>query len=159
MTTITPFLWFNDNAEQAIERYLKVFDEAELVDENRLHDGKLFVATIRLQGQPLTLMNGGPMHQLTDAFSLAVSVETQEQVDRISDALIEGGGEQGPCGWLVDAFGLSWQIVPTLLMRLLSDPDPEKARAYPGGHDADEAAQSPGTAGGARRRMSRTLAA
>ena len=127
MTTITPFLWFNDNAEQAIERYLKVFDEAELVDENRLHDGKLFVATIRLQGQPLTLMNGGPMHQLTDAFSLAVSVETQEQVDRISDALIDGGGEQGPCGWLVDAFGLSWQIVPTLLMRLLSDPDPEKA--------------------------------
>jgi predicted 3-demethylubiquinone-9 3-methyltransferase (glyoxalase superfamily) len=125
--TITPFLWFDANAEQAIERYLTVFDDAELVDENRLHDGNLFVATIRLQGQTLTLMNGGPMHQLTDAFSLAVSVETQEEVDRISDALIEGGGEQGPCGWLVDAFGLSWQIVPTLLMRLLSDPDREKA--------------------------------
>jgi predicted 3-demethylubiquinone-9 3-methyltransferase (glyoxalase superfamily) len=127
MTTITPFLWFDDNAEQAIERYLKVFDDAELVEENRLQDGKLFIATIRLQGQTLTLMNGGPMHKLTDAFSLSVSVETQEEVDTISDALIEGGGEQGPCGWLVDAFGLSWQIVPTLLMRLLSDPDPEKA--------------------------------
>jgi len=127
MTTITPFLWFDDNAEQAIERYLKVFDDAELVEENRLQDGKLFVGTIRLQGQTLTFMNGGPMHKLTDAFSLSVSVETQEEVDTISDALIEGGGEQGPCGWLVDAFGLSWQVVPTLLMRLLSDPDPEKA--------------------------------
>jgi predicted 3-demethylubiquinone-9 3-methyltransferase (glyoxalase superfamily) len=127
MTTITPFLWFDDNAEQAIERYLEVFDDAELVEESRLHDGNLFIATVRLQGQPLTLMNGGPMHKLTDAFSLSVSVVTQEEVDRISDALIEGGGEQGPCGWLVDAFGLSWQIVPTLLMQLLSDPDPEKA--------------------------------
>lgn len=127
MTTITPFLWFNDNAEQAIERYLTVFDDAEIVEENRLQDGKLFIGTIRLRGQTLTLMNGGPMHQLTDAFSLSVSVETQDEVDTISDALIEGGGEQGPCGWLVDAFGLSWQIVPTLLMRLLSDPDPEKA--------------------------------
>ena len=119
MTTITPFLWFDDNAEQAIERYLKVFDEAELVEENRLPDGQLFLATIRLQGTTLTLMNGGPHHKLTEAFSLSVSVETQQEVDEISDALIDGGGEQGPCGWLVDAFGLSWQIVPTLLMRLL----------------------------------------
>jgi predicted 3-demethylubiquinone-9 3-methyltransferase (glyoxalase superfamily) len=127
MTTITPFLWFNDNAEQAIERYLKVFDDAELVEENRLQDGRLFIATIRLQGQTLTLMNGGPDHKLTEAFSLSVGVETQEEVDSISDALIEGGGEQGPCGWLVDAFGLSWQVVPSLLMRVLSDPDREKA--------------------------------
>ena len=127
MTTITPFLWFDDNAEQAIERYLKAFDDAEIVEENRLQDGKLFIATIRLQGRTLTLMNGGPDHKLTEAFSLSVSVETQEQVDTISDALIDGGGEQGPCGWLVDAFGLSWQIVPTLLMRLFTYPDREKA--------------------------------
>ena len=127
MTTITPFLWFDDNAEAAVERYLKIFDDAELVDENRLQDGKLFIATIRLHGQTLTLMNGGPDHKLNEAFSLSVSVETQDEVDAISDALIEGGGEQGPCGWLVDAFGLSWQIIPTLLMRLLSDPDREKA--------------------------------
>ncbi len=96
MTTITPFLWFDDNAEQAIERYLKVFDDAELVEENRLHDGKLFVGTIRLQGQTLTLMNGGPMHKLTDAFSLSVSVETQEEVDAISDALDRGRRRAGP---------------------------------------------------------------
>jgi predicted 3-demethylubiquinone-9 3-methyltransferase (glyoxalase superfamily) len=127
MTTITPFLWFNDNAEPAIDRYLTVFDDAALVEENRHPDGTLFIATIRLQGQTLTLMNGGPDHKLTDAFSLSVGVETQEEVDAISDALIEGGGEQGPCGWLVDAFGLSWQVVPSLLFRLMSDPDREKA--------------------------------
>ena len=99
------------------------------------------------------------MHKLTDAFSLSVSVETQEEVDTISDALIEGGGEQGPCGWLVDAFGLSWQIVPTLLMRLLSDPDPREGRPDPGRDDADEAPQPPGASGRLRRQLSRTLAA
>lgn len=127
MITITPFLWYVDNAEAAIERYLKVFDTTELVDSQRGPDGNLFLATIRLQGQHLALMNGGPSHQLTEAFSLSVSVETQEEVDRISTDLIEGGGSQGPCGWLVDAFGLSWQVVPTILPRLMGDPDQEKA--------------------------------
>jgi predicted 3-demethylubiquinone-9 3-methyltransferase (glyoxalase superfamily) len=127
MTTITPFLWFDDNAGEAIERYQQVFPDAEVVDETRMPDGKLFIATIRLQGQTLVLMNGGPDHKLTEAFSLSVGVETQEEVDSISDALIAGGGEQGPCGWLVDAFGLSWQVVPSLLGQLMSDPDPEKA--------------------------------
>ena len=127
MITITPFLWYLDNAEAAIDRYLTVFDKTELLYANRGPDGKLFVAGIRLQGQDLTLMNGGPSHQLTEAFSLAVSVETQEEIDRISAALLEGGGSQGPCGWLVDAFGLSWQIVPTALPRLMGDPDPVKA--------------------------------
>ena len=127
MTTITPFLWFNDNAGEAIERYQKVFPDTEVVDENRMPDGTLFIATIRLKGQEFVLMNGGPAHQLTEAFSLSVGVETQQEVDEISDALIEGGGEQGPCGWLVDAFGLSWQVVPSILGKLMSDPDREKA--------------------------------
>jgi predicted 3-demethylubiquinone-9 3-methyltransferase (glyoxalase superfamily) len=127
MTTITPFLWFDDNAEQAIARYRKVFDDTEILDENHHPDGSLFLATIRLQGTELTLMNGGPHYRLTDAFSLSVGVETQEEVDAISDALIEGGGEQGQCGWLVDAFGLSWQVVPSLLGRLLADPDRGRA--------------------------------
>jgi predicted 3-demethylubiquinone-9 3-methyltransferase (glyoxalase superfamily) len=73
------------------------------------------------------LMNGGPSHELTEAFSLSVGVETQQEIDEISDALIEGGGVQGHCGWLIDAFGLSWQVIPSLLGKLLSDPDPEKA--------------------------------
>jgi len=125
--TITPFLWFVDNAEAAIQRYAEVFDDAEVLDETRMPDGSLFVASIRLQGQDLVLMNGGPSHRLSEAFSLSVSVETQEDVERLSDALIEGGGSQDSCGWLKDPFGLSWQIVPTALQRLMSDPDPERA--------------------------------
>lgn len=125
--TVTPFLWFNDNAEQAIERYQKVFPDTEVVEENRHPDGSLFLSTIRIQGQTLTLMNGGPDFKLDDAFSLSVSVETQEEVDTISDALIDGGGAQSQCGWLVDAFGLSWQIVPATLFRLFADPDREAA--------------------------------
>lgn len=125
--TVTPFLWFDDNAEAAIARYRQVFPDTELVEENRHPDGSLFIATVSIQGQRLTLMNGGPHVSLDDAFSLAVTVDTQEDVDRISDALIEGGGRQSKCGWLVDAFGLSWQIVPKLLFDLLGDPDPVKA--------------------------------
>lgn len=125
--TVTPFLWFDDNADAAVQRYLDVFDTTELLSEQRHPDGSLFIAEITLQGQKLTLMNGGASHQLTDAFSLAVSVETQEEVDRLSDELLAGGGEQGRCGWLVDAFGLSWQIVPTTLHRLLGDSDREAA--------------------------------
>ncbi|MCW2799337.1 MAG: hypothetical protein JWQ70_809 [Aeromicrobium sp.] len=125
--TVTPFLWFDDNAEDAIARYQKVFTDTEVVEEQRHPDGSLFLATIRIKGQTITLMNGGPMHKLSDAFSLAVSVETQEEVDTISDGLIDGGGAQSQCGWLVDAFGLSWQIVPTALFRLFADPDREAA--------------------------------
>ena len=125
--TVTPFLWFNDNAEAAVERYLQVFDTSELLTEQRLPNGALFLAEISLQGQKIALLNGGPSFQLSEAFSLSVSVETQAEVDAISDGLIEGGGHQSQCGWLVDAFGLSWQVVPTVLGRLMGDPDPEKA--------------------------------
>lgn len=125
--TVTPFLWFDDDAEAALQRYLEVFDTTELLSEQRHPDGSLFIAEISLQGQRLTLMNGGPHYRLTEAFSLAVSVETQREVDDLTAALLEGGGTQQQCGWLVDAFGLSWQIVPTALQRLLADPDREAA--------------------------------
>lgn len=125
--TVTPFLWFNANAEDAIKRYLDLFDDAELVSEERLPDGSLFLAEIRLQGQNLVFMNGGPTYKLNEAFSLSVSVSTQEEVDRFTERLIEGGGTQQPCGWLVDAFGVSWQITPKILMEMRSDPDREKA--------------------------------
>ena len=126
-TTVTPFLWFDDNAEAAIARYLEVFPDAEMVEENRHSDGSLFIATIRIQGQRLTLMNGGPQLRLDDAFSLAVAVDSQGEVDRLCDALIEGGGMPSRCGWLRDAFGLSWQIIPELFFRLMNDPDPAKS--------------------------------
>ena len=125
--TVTPFLWFDDDAEEAIERYVKVFPDTEIIDEMRMPDGSLFMSTIRIQGQTLVLMNGGPAHPHTDAFSLSVGVDTQEEVDAISGGLIDGGGEQGPCGWLKDGFGLSWQIVPSALGRLMGDPDQGKA--------------------------------
>lgn len=125
--TVTPFLWFDDNAEQAVERYLATFPDAELLTEQRHPDGGLFIATIRLQGQELTLMNGGPAHQLTDAFSLQVFVDTQADIDRLTAALIDGGGHLTMCGWLVDTFGLSWQIVPRRMMELFSDPDRDAA--------------------------------
>lgn len=128
MTSVTPFLWFNDNAEDAIERYLKVFPDAELVEVNRFPDGRMFIGVIRIQGQTLTLMNGGPAHQLTEAFSLSVSVETQEEIDTYSTHLIEGGGELTMCGWLNDAFGLSWQIVPTALPKLMDGSDPARSQ-------------------------------
>ena len=125
--SITPFLWFDANAEDAINRYKSVFADTEVLDEQRHPDGSLFIATIRLNGTTVTLMNAGPHYKLTEAFSLAVTVESQEEVDTISDSLIEGGGNQSQCGWLVDAFGLSWQIIPTLLFDLMGDPDPVKA--------------------------------
>lgn len=125
--TVTPFLWYVDDADAAIERYLKVFDDTELVSEQRMPDGSLFLATIRLQGQELVLMNGGPAHSLSEAFSLSVAVDTQEEIDRLSAALIEGGGELTMCGWLTDAFGLSWQIVPRVLPELLGADDREAA--------------------------------
>lgn len=126
--TTTPFLWFDDNAEQAAHRYLSVFPDADLVERTSGPDGSVFMVTIRLQGQVLMLMNGGPSHRLTDAFSLSVGVQTQSEVDSISEALIDGGGRQGPCGWLTEAFGLSWQVVPALLPQLLADPDPQRAQ-------------------------------
>jgi len=124
---VTPFLWYVDNADAAIKRYVDVFDDVEILDETRLPDGSLFIASIRLQGTDLILMNGGPAHRLSEAFSLSVAVETQEEVDRLSDALIAAGGAQDSCGWLKDAFGLSWQIVPSVLPRLMGDPNPQKA--------------------------------
>ena len=127
MTTITPFLWFDDSLEEAIGLYSGLFPEARVLDENRAPDGSLFYASFELAGQRLYGMNGGPGHPQTDAFSLFVSVETQAEVDRYWNALIADGGEESRCGWLKDKFGVSWQIIPEALMRLQADPDREAA--------------------------------
>ncbi|HXK20950.1 MAG TPA: VOC family protein [Polyangiaceae bacterium] len=89
--------------------------------------GKVMSVTFELAGQRLIALNGGPHYQLTPAFSLFVSVTTQAELDRIWDALLAGGGKPSRCGWLVDRFGLSWQVVPTVLGKLMSDPDPERS--------------------------------
>jgi predicted 3-demethylubiquinone-9 3-methyltransferase (glyoxalase superfamily) len=133
MPTITPFLWFDTDAEPAAEFYTSVFPNSRIVEVAHYGsagprpEGMVMTVSFELDGQKVVALNGGPDFTLTEAFSFAVSCETQDEVDSYWETLSEGG-EEGPCGWLKDKFGLSWQIVPTALPRLLSDPDPEKAQ-------------------------------
>jgi predicted 3-demethylubiquinone-9 3-methyltransferase (glyoxalase superfamily) len=131
MASVTPFLWFNDNAEEALDFYSKVFSNSEIIDVTKIRqtdapNGGFVIGTIRIENQVLTIMNGGPMFTLDEAFSLSVLCEGQEEVDYYWNALTEGG-EESQCGWLKDQFGVSWQIIPTLLFQLQADPDVEKS--------------------------------
>jgi len=123
---ITPFLWFDADAEAAAEMYTAIFDNSRILDVSRA-GGKVMSVTFEVSGQRLMALNGGPHYELSPAFSLFVSVETQEELDRTWDALLAGGGKPTRCGWLVDRYGLSWQVIPTALMRLMGDPDPGRA--------------------------------
>jgi predicted 3-demethylubiquinone-9 3-methyltransferase (glyoxalase superfamily) len=128
---LTPFLWFDDNAEQALAFYASVFANSEIVDVTRMDvpemaGGGFVVGTIRIENLTLTIMNGGPTFRLNEAFSLMVSCQGQDEVDYYWSALGDHG-EPGPCGWLKDRFGVSWQIIPTLLGELMGDADQEKA--------------------------------
>jgi predicted 3-demethylubiquinone-9 3-methyltransferase (glyoxalase superfamily) len=131
--SITPFLWFEDNAEQAIEFYVSLFPGSKIKEVSRWGDGAplpkgtLMSATFELEGRSYMALNGGPTYRLNPAFSLFVSCDTQEEVDALWGKLIARGGEEQPCGWLKDRFGLSWQIIPKTLVRLMSDPDRQKA--------------------------------
>ena len=127
MTTITPFLWFDDDAEDAIRFYTGLFPDARVIDENRGPDGALFYATFEVAGQRIMAMNAGPQFPFTEAISLFVLVKDQAEVDRYWDALTADGGEESQCGWLKDRYGLSWQIVPEALMTLQQGPDRERA--------------------------------
>ena len=126
---ITTFLWFDDNAEQALELYLSLFPDSKIIQSSRMDgpNGKFFSATFQLAGQQFMAINGGPHYRFTEAVSLFVDCETQEEIDRLTARLLEGGGTQQPCGWLKDRFGLSWQIIPSNLGKLLGDPDRAKA--------------------------------
>ena len=131
MVNVAPFLWFDDDAEQALDFYASVFKNSEIVNVTRMDvpsmsNGGFIIGTIRIENLTITIMNGGPTFALTEAFSLVVSCRDQSEVDYYWSALVDGG-EPGQCGWLKDRFGLSWQIIPTLLTELLSDPDPEKS--------------------------------
>ncbi len=131
MVSVAPFLWFNDNAEEALAFYTDVFANSEIIDVTRMDvpsmpDGDFMIGTIRIEDLTITIMNGGPTFTLNEAFSLALSCEGQDEVDYYWTALLEGG-TPSQCGWLKDRFGLSWQVVPTLLPQLLGDPDPIRA--------------------------------
>lgn len=128
MQSITPFLWFDNNLEEALAYYTSIFKDSEILNVNRAGpDGPIFTATFRLNGQTFMALNGGPMYKFTEALSLFVSVETQAEVDYLWDALLVGG-EPSQCGWLKDKFGLSWQIIPTALGELMGDPDPARSQ-------------------------------
>ena len=128
MQKITPFLWFDDNAEAAIQFYTSVFKNAKILNTKRTGDnGKLFTATIEIEGQELMVLNGGPHLQMNPAISLFVDCKSQEEVNELWGKLSDGG-EIMQCGWLTDKFGLTWQIIPSELGKLLNDPDPQKAQ-------------------------------
>jgi predicted 3-demethylubiquinone-9 3-methyltransferase (glyoxalase superfamily) len=128
MSKVTPFLWFNDNAEEAMTFYCSLFDDSAINDIQRQGEGSpAFIVSARIAGQEVTAMNGGPDNQLNEAFSFVIDCEDQAEVDHYWAALTADGGEPGPCGWLKDRFGLSWQVVPRALIQLMRDPDQEKA--------------------------------
>jgi predicted 3-demethylubiquinone-9 3-methyltransferase (glyoxalase superfamily) len=132
MKEITPFLWFDDNVEEAMNLYVSLIPNSRILEVSRYPDGapgpagSIMSATFELNGQRFMGLNGGPMFKHTEAFSIYVNCETQEEVDRLWERLSEGG-EKSRCGWLKDRFGVWWQIVPTALGELMGDPDPEKS--------------------------------
>jgi predicted 3-demethylubiquinone-9 3-methyltransferase (glyoxalase superfamily) len=127
MHTITPFLWFDGNVDEAMKLYSSVFPGGKVLNTSPGPGGKLMVATFELEGQRFMAFDGGPHYKLTPAVSMFVSCETQAEVDDLWGKLLAGGGAESQCGWLQDRFGLSWQIIPSILPRLLGDPDRAKA--------------------------------
>lgn len=127
MNKIAPFLWFNDNAGEAAQFYLSVFPNARKVSEIRSQGvgpwpaGKIAGVTVEIEGQEIIFLNGGPAQQLTPAISFFVRCDSQEEIDRYWDSLVEGGKPMA-CGWLTDRFGLCWQIVPRNIGELISHP-------------------------------------
>jgi predicted 3-demethylubiquinone-9 3-methyltransferase (glyoxalase superfamily) len=133
MKAINPFLWFDTEAHEAAELYTSLFPDSRIVEVTRWGanspgpEGTPMTVTFDLRGTRFVAMNGGPGHPFTDAVSFSVTCETQEEVDHYWSVLTDGGREVA-CGWLVDRYGLSWQIVPEALPRLLTDPDPARAQ-------------------------------
>lgn len=126
MQKITPFLWFNGKAEEAAEFYVSVFKNSKIVSLMG-PKGQAMSVTFELEGQQFYALNGGPHHSFTPAISLFVSCETQAEVDDLWQKLLAGGGREDQCGWLQDKYGLSWQVIPTILGQLLGDKDRDKA--------------------------------
>jgi len=128
MQKITPFLWFNNNAEEAMKFYVSIFKNSKIINVQRQgKNGPVFTATFQLEGQKIFVLNGGPHFKFTEAISFFVNCETQKEVDTLWAKLSEGGEIQ-QCGWLKDKYGLSWQIIPSILGKLLQDKDPEKSK-------------------------------
>jgi predicted 3-demethylubiquinone-9 3-methyltransferase (glyoxalase superfamily) len=133
MQKITPFLWFNDQAEEAANFYVSIFKNSKIMRVTRNGDngpgpkGSVMSATFQLDGQEFFALNGGPLFSFTPAVSFFINCETQAEIDELWEKL-SAGGKQERCGWLKDKYGLSWQVVPSVLGKLLQDPDPAKGK-------------------------------
>ena len=133
MQKITPFLWFDNNAEEALDLYTSIFPNSKTIAITRYGaagpgpEGSVMTASFELEGQEFIALNGGPHFKFNEAISFVVHCDTQEEVDRYWNKLLEGG-QESQCGWLKDKFGLSWQIVPRQLTRLIQDKDARKAQ-------------------------------
>jgi predicted 3-demethylubiquinone-9 3-methyltransferase (glyoxalase superfamily) len=133
MQKITPFLWFDNNAEEAMNFYVSIFKNSKILTVTRYGDtgpgpkGTVMTAEFELDGEKFIALNGGPQFKFTEATSFLVNCQTQEEVDYFWERLSEGGAKS-ECGWLKDKFGLSWQVTPTILLELLGDKDPEKSQ-------------------------------
>ena len=134
MQKITPFLWFDGNAEEAMNLYVSVFKNSKVVSVTRYGaagpgpKGTVMSATFELEGQQFYALNGGPQYKFTPAISLFVSCETQKEVDQLWDKL-SANGHKDRCGWLQDKYGLSWQIIPSVLGKMLADKNPRKSQS------------------------------
>jgi predicted 3-demethylubiquinone-9 3-methyltransferase (glyoxalase superfamily) len=132
MFKITPFLWFDDNADEAVHFYVSIFKNSKILNVARYSEGaprpagSVLTVDFQLEGQKFTALNGGPTFHFTEAISFLVDIETQAELDDLWNKL-SAGGEEGQCGWLKDKFGLSWQIVPSILSQLINNSDPVKA--------------------------------
>ena len=133
MQKVTPCLWFDDQAEEAANFYVSIFKNAKILKRTYYGEagpgpkGSVLTVVFELDGQELIALNGGPHFKFTEAISLSVDCKTQDEVDTFWDKL-SAGGQQGQCGWLKDKYGLSWQIVPSVLPEMLGDPDPVKSK-------------------------------
>jgi len=127
MKKITPFLWFEDQAEEAMNFYVSIFKNSTVLGVTPGPNGIAQSVTFELEGQEFIALNAGPQFKFNEAISFFVNCETQAEVDELWDKLTAEGGEESMCGWLKDKYGLSWQIIPTALGELMGDPDPEKA--------------------------------
>jgi predicted 3-demethylubiquinone-9 3-methyltransferase (glyoxalase superfamily) len=134
MQKIITYLWFDNQAEEAANFYTSLFKDSKVTNVSRYPEGSpvpagsVMTVSFQLAGQEFIALNAGPQFKFTEAISLYVNCETQEEVDELWEKLTAGGGEEQPCGWLKDKYGLSWQIIPTALTELMSDPDPAKAQ-------------------------------
>ena len=128
MNKITPCLWFDNNAEEAVEFYKTVFASTKLISADKIPDGKTIVVFFEIEGQQFMGINGGPMFKHSEAFSIYVDCKSQEEVDTIWEKMTSNGGAESMCGWLKDKFGISWQIIPARMIELMKDKNPVKSK-------------------------------